>query len=120
MSCLLNAGEEILIVDPLYVVYTPILPALDLKVSVVLASPEHKFESQLHDLITAINTNTRVVLINTLGNPTGGAIISHETSRALACYCFERCIWLVYDEVYPMFTYEKPHVLRQTASRISW
>ena len=36
----------------------------------------------------AINTNTRVVFINTPGNPTG-AIISRETLRALASYCFE-------------------------------
>jgi arginine:pyruvate transaminase len=32
MSCLLNIGEEILIVNPLYVGYKPILQALDLKV----------------------------------------------------------------------------------------
>ena len=115
MSCLLNAGEEILIVDPMYVGYTPILQALDLKVSVVLASPEHKFEPQLEDFIAAINTNTRVVFINTPGNPTG-AIISRETLRALASYCFDRGIWLVCDEVYSMFTYEKPHVSLRTAA----
>lgn len=115
MSCLLNAGDEILIVDPLYVGYTPILAALDLKVSAVLASPEHGFEPQLEDFKAAIKTDTRVVFINTPGNPTG-AIISRETLRALASYCFDKGIWLVCDEVYSMFTYEKSHVSLRTAA----
>ncbi|MFT5659004.1 MAG: arginine:pyruvate transaminase [Gammaproteobacteria bacterium] len=115
MSCLLNIGDEILIVDPLYVGYIPILQALDLKVSAVLASPEHNFEPQLDDFIAAINADTRVVFINTPGNPTG-AIISRETLKALAAHCFERGIWLVCDEVYSMFTYEKPHVSLRTAA----
>ncbi|MFT5218794.1 MAG: arginine:pyruvate transaminase [Planctomycetota bacterium] len=118
MSCLLNPGEEILIVDPLYVGYTPILHALDLKVSAVLALPENGFEPQLEDFKAAINTNTRVVFINTPGNPTG-AIISRETLKALASYCFDIGIWLVCDEVYSMFTYEKLHVsLRSAAERL--
>jgi arginine:pyruvate transaminase len=116
MSCLLNAGDEILIVDPLYVGYTPILAALDLKVSVVLASPEHNFEPQLNDFKSAITDDTRVVFINTPGNPTG-AIIPLETLQALSSYCFERGIWLVCDEVYSMFTYEKPHISLRTAAQ---
>ena len=116
MSCLLNAGDEILIVDPLYVGYTPILAALDLKVSVVLASPEYDFEPQLDDFKSAINDDTRVVFINTPGNPTG-AIIPRETLQALASYCFDKGIWLVCDEVYSMFTYEKPHISLRTAAK---
>lgn len=116
MSCLLNAGDEILIVDPLYVGYTPILAALDLKVSVVLASPEHNFEPQLDDFKSAITDDTRVVFINTPGNPTG-AIIPLETLQALASYCFDRGIWLVCDEVYSMFTYENPHISLRTAAK---
>jgi arginine:pyruvate transaminase len=116
MSCLLNAGDEILIVDPLYVGYTPILAALGLKVSVVLASPEHDFEPQLADFKSAITDDTRVVFINTPGNPTG-AIISRETLQGLASYCFDKGIWLVCDEVYSMFTYEKPHISLRTAAK---
>ena len=116
MSCLLNAGDEVLIVDPLYVGYTPILTALDLKVSVVLASPEYQFEPQLNDFKSAITDDTKVVFINTPGNPTG-AIIPLETLQALASYCLEKGIWLVCDEVYSMFTYEKPHISLRTAAK---
>jgi arginine:pyruvate transaminase len=115
MSCLLNPGDEIIVVDPLYVGYEPMLEALDVKVKKVRALPEFGFEAQLDDLTAAISADTRVVFINTPGNPTG-AIIAAQTLKDLSGYCNERDIWLVCDEVYSMFTYEKPHISLRTAT----
>ena len=115
MSCLLNKGDEIVVVDPLYVGYEPILQALDVTVKSVRARPEAGFEPQLDDLIAAISADTRVVFINTPGNPTG-AIIDTQTLKGLASYCNEKGIWVVCDEVYSMFTYEKPHISLRTAA----
>ena len=118
LSCLLDAGDEIIITDPWYVGYRPILQALDVKATTILALPENKFEPQLDDFIAAISDETKVVLINTPGNPTG-AIIKEDTLKALASYCHEKGIWLVCDEVYSMFTYENPHIsLRSAAQRL--
>ena len=118
LSCLLDAGHEIIITDPWYVGYRPILRALDVKATTILALPENKFEPQLDDFIAVINDGTKVVLINTPGNPTG-AIIKEDTLKTLASYCFEKGIWLVCDEVYSMFTYENPHIsLRSAAQRL--
>ncbi len=118
LSCLLNAGDEIIIADPWYVGYEPILRALDVNVTTVAALPVNRFEPQLDDFITAISDETRVVFINTPGNPTG-AIIKRDTLKDLADYCYEKGIWLVCDEVYSMFTYEKPHIsLRASAQQL--
>ena len=118
LSCLLDAGDEIIITDPWYVGYRPILRALDVKATTILALPENKFEPQLDDFIAVISDETKVVLINTPGNPTG-AIIKEDTLKTLASYCFEKGIWLVCDEVYSMFTYENPHIsLRSAAQRL--
>jgi arginine:pyruvate transaminase len=118
LSCLLDAGDEIIISDPWYVGYEPIMQALDVKVKTILSLPENKFEPQLDDFLTAIGDKTRVVFINTPGNPTG-AIIKENTLKSLAGYCYEKGIWLVCDEVYSMFTYENPHIsLRSAAQRL--
>ena len=118
LSCLLDAGDEIIITDPWYVGYEPILQALDVKVTTVASLPENRFEPQLDDFITAISDETRVVFINTPGNPSG-AIINRDTLKDLADYCFEKGVWLVCDEVYSMFTYENPHIsLRSAAQRL--
>jgi arginine:pyruvate transaminase len=116
MSCLLDAGDEIVVVDPLYVGYAPIMQAIDVEMVLVPALPENGFEPRYDDLVAAVTHKTRVIFINTPGNPTG-TIIDAETLRDLAGFCHERGIWLVSDEVYSMFTYEKPHTSLRTATR---
>ena len=116
MSCLLDAGDEIVVVDPLYVGYAPIMQAIDVEMVLVPALPENGFEPRYDDLVAAVTHKTRVIFINTPGNPTG-TMIDAETLRDLADFCHERGIWLVSDEVYSMFTYEKPHTSLRTATR---
>ena len=115
LSCLLDAGDEIIITDPWYVGYGPILEALDVKLNTVMALPENGFEPQYKDFKAAVSDKTRVILINTPGNPTG-AIIARKSLASLAGLCRERGIWLVCDEIYSMFTYEKPHISLRTAA----
>ena len=116
LSCLLDAGDEIIITDPWYVGYEPILQALDVEVKTILALAENRFEPQLDDFIAAISAKTRVVFVNTPGNPTG-TIIARETLKALADYCYKKGVWLVCDEVYSMFTYEKSHISLRSAAQ---
>jgi len=115
MSCLLDAGDEIILTDPWYVGYEPIMQALDVKVKTVMALPENGFEPQYEDFVQAVTDKTRVIFVNTPGNPSG-AIIARETLAKLASFCIEAGIWLVCDEVYSMFTYEKPHISLRTSA----
>jgi arginine:pyruvate transaminase len=115
MSCLLDAGDEIILTDPWYVGYEPIMKALDVKVKTVIALQENGFEPQYEDFVQAVTDKTRVIFVNTPGNPSG-AIIARETLASLASFCIESGIWLVCDEVYSMFTYEKPHISLRTSA----
>jgi arginine:pyruvate transaminase len=115
LSCLLDAGDEIMVTDPWYVGYEPIMKALDVKLATVMALSENGFEPQFEDFEAAFSDKTRAILINTPGNPTG-AIIARETLAKLAGLCRERGVWLVCDEIYSMFTYEKPHISLRTAA----
>lgn len=118
MSCLLNAGDEVVIPEPLYVGYEPIMNAINAEIRSVPTAPEKQFVPQFEDIVAAVTANTRAILINTPGNPTG-AIIGKETLRRLARFCHDNNLWLVCDEVYSMFTYEKPHTsLRAAAERL--
>ncbi|MBX2824114.1 MAG: pyridoxal phosphate-dependent aminotransferase [Gammaproteobacteria bacterium] len=115
LSCLLNRGDDIVVVDPQYVGYAPILRALDVNVHMADAIAEHGFKPQLESIVSAVTPDTRVILINTPANPTG-AIIDRDTLKTLATYCQQRDIWLVCDEVYSMFTFDEPHVSLRTAA----
>lgn len=118
MSCLLDSGDDIVIPDPLYVGYAPIMRALDVNIVTVPTHPDKGFVPDVEDICAAVTPKTRVVFINTPGNPTG-AIISKDSLERLAEYCYQNGLWLVCDEVYSMFTYEQPHVsLRAAAKRL--
>ena len=116
LSCLLNRGDEVIVVDPLYVGYEPIFQALDLRVKKIDALAQNCFEPKLDDFKNAIGDDTRVVFVNTPGNPSG-TIIPADTLKQLAEYCLQRNIWLVCDEVYSMFTYEQRHISLRTAAK---
>ncbi|MEM9314796.1 MAG: pyridoxal phosphate-dependent aminotransferase [Pseudomonadota bacterium] len=108
LSCLLDPGDEIVLPEPMYVGYRPILRALGVKVQSVPLVAERGFSLDLDALREAINAHARVLFINTPGNPTG-TIIPRADIRELAAYCRKRNVWLVCDEVYSMFCYEGKH-----------
>ncbi len=116
MSCLLNPGDEIIIVDPMYVGYPAIMRAVDADVVRVRSRSDNGFEPVLEDIQAAVTANTKVVFMNTPGNPTG-TIIGRKRLGAMARYCYDHNIWLVCDEVYSMFTFEKPHISIRAASQ---
>lgn len=109
LSCLLNSGDEVLIPEPMYVGYTPILQALNPKVVTVPLDGAKGFALDVESVKAAISDRTRVLFLNTPGNPTG-SIIPAQVIRDLAAYCRERNIWLVCDEVYSLFCYEGKHM----------
>ncbi len=118
MNCLLNAGDEVVIPEPMYVGYPSIMAAIDAKVVAVPLRVEEDFKLDMEAMKAAVTGRTRVVFINTPGNPTG-SIISRKELAELAEFCRERNLWLVCDEVYSMFTYSGLHrSLRASAQNL--
>jgi arginine:pyruvate transaminase len=115
MSCLLDPGDEVVIPEPMYVGYPQIMASLDAKMVTVPLGVEGNFALDLDAIKAAVTEKTRVVFINTPGNPTG-SIISGKMLKALAAYCRELNIWLVCDEVYSMFTYDGRHRSLRTSA----
>ncbi len=108
LTCLMEPGDEIVIPEPMYVGYTPIMQALDARVRSVPLDASRGFQLDIEALKATVSEATRVVFINTPGNPTG-SIIPRGDIRELADWCLRRNIWLVCDEVYSMFCYEGKH-----------
>lgn len=108
MSCLLDPGDEIVIPEPMYVGYTPVMRAVDARVKTVPLDAEAGFRLDTDAIKAAVGEQTRILFLNTPGNPTG-AIIPRGQLAELAAYCRERQVWLVCDEVYSMFVYDGRH-----------
>jgi len=108
MSCLLDAGDEVIIPEPMYVGYMPVMRCIDAVVKSVPLDGKADFALDVDAIKAAFTERTRVLFLNTPGNPTG-SITSRSTLRELGAFCRERGVWLVCDEVYSMFTYEGMH-----------
>jgi arginine:pyruvate transaminase len=108
MSCLLDPGDEIVIPEPMYVGYMPLMRCLDASVKTVPLDARAGFALDVATVKAAFTDKTRVLFLNTPGNPTG-TIISRNKLRELGEFCYQRGVWLVCDEVYSMFTYEGIH-----------
>lgn len=108
MSCLLNAGDEVVIPEPMYVGYPPIMQALDVQVVAVPLDVKSGFSLDLSAIKSSFTDRTRVLFLNTPGNPSG-SIIPADELHDLASFCRQRGVWLVCDEVYSMFTYDGRH-----------
>ena len=115
MSCLLNPGDGVVVVDPMYVGYEPIFNALQASVQLVQAHSRDAFIVKPETIEKAVTADTRVIFINTPANPTG-TIMPRQDLQRLAKFCQQQNIWLVSDEVYSMFTFEKPHISLRTAA----
>jgi len=118
MSCLLNPGDELIVAEPMYVGYDGIFKSLDVKVIPVELDVENHFAFDIERIKAAVTADTKLVFINTPGNPAGNMIDAAQLKQ-LAQYCLENNLWLVCDEVYSMITFEEEHTsLRKAAEKI--
>jgi arginine:pyruvate transaminase len=109
LSCLLNEGDDIIIPTPMYVGYQGLLAALGAHVIPVPLVADDNFSLDVSAVKQAFTANTRVLFLNTPGNPCGN-FIPEPQLRELAAFCLEREVWIVCDEVYSMITFGQRHV----------
>ncbi len=101
MQLLLDAGDEVVVVVPVW----PNLPAqpaiLGARVVRVALAPDAAgaWRLDLDQLIATVTPRTRVLLLNAPNNPTGWTLTRTE-QRALLDHCRRTGTWIVADEVY--------------------
>ncbi len=109
LSCFLDEGDEIVIPAPMYVGYQGLLAAIGAQVVPVPLATADNFALDVEAVKAAFTPKTRVLFLNTPGNPAGNMLESSQL-RALADFCLERGVWIVCDEVYSMITFDRSHV----------
>jgi arginine:pyruvate transaminase len=109
MQILAQQGDEILVPEPYYATYPVVALASGAHFKPVACLPEDGFLLQLSALKAAVTPNTRVLLLNSPGNPTGAAFKRKEL-QAIIEFCQSKDIWVVSDEVYASLCYDEPHI----------
>ncbi|MFQ5590316.1 MAG: pyridoxal phosphate-dependent aminotransferase [Phycisphaerae bacterium] len=105
---LLNPGDQCIVFSPFYSYHVNLLKLLGVDVRFVdLRPPDWSYSAD--QLRSAFTDRTRMILINTPGNPTG-KVFSEAELRHIADLAIEHDVWIVTDEIYEYITYGKPHI----------
>ena len=103
---LVNPGDEVLYPEPGFVShYAHIKLAEGIPVPVQLKK-ENGFGVTAEEVENAITNKTKMIVLNSPNNPTGGSIENSEL-RKIADLCIENDIYVVSDEAYEKFRYTK-------------
>lgn len=107
LRAVIDAGDEIIIPDPIFVPYEPIASLYGGKaVSIDTSKAGFKLTPEL--LRASITDKTKAVVLCFPNNPTGTTLTKEET-EALAEVIIEKDIWCITDEIYSELTYEGEH-----------
>ncbi len=99
LRTLVEAGDEVLIGDPMYATYEGLIAQTGALAVPVPLRPEHGFRMQVADVAARITPRSRVLFLNTPHNPTG-AVLRAEDIRALGALAQAHDLWILSDEVY--------------------
>lgn len=104
---LVQNGDEVILPAPYWVSFPDIIKYAGGTPVIVRTRAEDGFGAKAADIEKAITRKTRMVIINSPSNPTGGVVEQAEFEKILAL-CKQHNIWLMGDECYSHFVYE-PH-----------
>jgi aspartate aminotransferase len=97
-----DAGDEVILTDPVYPYYPGKTSMLDGDATYVPANRDGSLDVDAYR--EAISTDTALVVVNTPNNPTG-AVYDHDTIRELVELCEAHDALLLSDEVYDHFDF---------------
>ena len=107
MSVLIQQGDEVVIPAPYWVSFPDIVKYAGGTPVFVETKQEEGFSVKAASIEKAITPKTRLLVLNSPCNPTGGVVPPDEFACILAV-CKKHNVWLMGDECYSHFTYE-PH-----------
>ncbi len=106
---LLNPGDEVLITEPCFVCYAPLVSMADGVPVSLPTKEENQFRLTAEELRAAITPKTKLLMISYPNNPTG-AIMEREDYEKLAEVLRGTDIMVLSDEIYSELTYGTKHV----------
>ena len=104
LRAILNPGDEIIVVQPCYVNYTPLAELCQAKV-IPLDSSINGYYPTAEQIKNAITPKTKAIMLCSPNNPTGTMIPANELEK-IAKVVVENEIWCISDEIYCELAYD--------------
>lgn len=105
---LLNAGDEVLIVEPAFVSYTSLVSLAGGKPVAISTNAENGFKLTADQIEAAITDKTKAILLCSPNNPTG-TYLNKEELLDIAKVVKKHDLIVVSDEIYAELTYDEDY-----------
>ena len=105
LMALIDPGDEVILFEPAFVMYRPLVEFLGGTCVIVDTSPS--FSIDVEQVAAAITPRTKAILLNTPSNPTG-FVAPLDTVRDLARLAERAGVTLISDELYRSYSYDEP------------
>ena len=104
ISVLVQSSDEVIVPAPYWVSYPDIVKYTGATPVIVETRAEDGFAVRAADVAKAITPKTKLLILDSPSNPTGGVTPPEECAKLLDL-CKRNNIWLMGDECYSHFTY---------------
>ncbi len=108
MLALVEEGDEVIYPNPGFPIYESMINFLDGKPVPVHLREDRDFRLDVNELAKDITDRTRLIIINSPENPTGG-VMTKEDVQGLAVAIGDRDIMVLSDEIYHRLLFEGEH-----------
>ena len=105
---LLEHGDEVIALEPMYVSYEALLSLGGAKLVTVAQPADNGFRPDIKLIEAAITDKTRVLVITTPNNPTG-VMMTPEELTAIADLAIKHNLWVISDEIYTDIIFDAKH-----------
>lgn len=105
---LVEEGDEVIYPNPGFPIYESMISFLRAKPVPVHLREENNFRLDVNELADGITDRTRLIVLNSPHNPTGG-VLSERDIRDIAAAIGDRDIMVLSDEIYSRLIFEGKH-----------
>ena len=108
MTALVDEGDEVIYPNPGFPIYESVINFLGAKSVPLQLSEAKDFSFDMADLERLVSDRTKLLIINSPQNPTGG-VLSGADLDAIARLAVKHDFWVLSDEIYSKIIYEGTH-----------
>ena len=113
LAALVNPGDEVLISDPSWPNYLQMTVVLGVQAVYYPLRLENNLVPTIADIEAKVTPRTKVLIVNSPGNPTGSSI-PESRQREILELARKHNLWIISDEVYDEIYFEIPPVSMQS------
>ncbi len=108
IMALVDEGDEVLYPNPGFPIYESMIHFVGGKAIPYGLSEDHDFDVNVEEILEKVTDRTRLVILNSPHNPTGG-VMGRESVARLAKELANRDLFVLSDEIYDRLIYEGEH-----------